>query len=392
MRPMATTNQRFIFAALAVCGGLNVAAAGYAVCKHPALNSDFMAFWSYPRFIAAQGPLGLYDAARLQAFQAKLYPGFHSFYPMLYPPTLLPVIWWLKDFGFAAAQTVWTVAGIAVLAAAGLAFFAPRRRAIGILAMLASPAALLNGATGETGFFTTALLLAGFAALPRHKILAGLAFGLLTLKPQLGVLIPVLLLARGDWRVIFMAGGTAVALLAGSFALFPPALWLAWAHSLPAYQAFYFAAGNALNLNIIVTVAANLVTLGVASKTAWAAQALASLAVAATLFRAARAAAPLAPALLFTGMFLAVPHAYAYDTITLIPALVLAAEAGGLTPGFTAIALIIYLGPYLLLTPASHWFLYAIPEAVLFGFCFRLAFATMARSSAAHEPGSLDGS
>jgi hypothetical protein len=259
----ATTNPLFFAAAVvALCLCLNAAIALWALFTHPALNSDFMAFWSFPRFAVAGNALGIYNAATLQAFQQTLYPGFHSFYPFLYPPTWLLATLWLKNFGFATAQTIWTLAGLAALAAAGWRFFPPGWRAIGILGMLASPAALLNGATGETGFFSTALLLAGFAALPRRPVLAGLAFGLLTLKPQLGVLIPLFLLARGEWRAIAAAGATALALIALSCAVFPPALWREWAQTLPAYQAGYFAAGAKLNLNIIVTVAANLVTLG----------------------------------------------------------------------------------------------------------------------------------
>ena len=145
-----------------------------------------------------------------------------------------------------------------------------------LLALLASPASLLCGVTGETAYFTSALLLFGFAALPTRPLLAGLAFGLLTLKPQLGVLIPFFLLARGDWRAILAASATALGLVALSCLAFPPSLWLLWAHTLPTYQTQYFT-GHGLNLNIIVTPAANLVTLGVAPAKAWLVQTLCSI-------------------------------------------------------------------------------------------------------------------
>jgi hypothetical protein len=374
--PVRATTNPFVFLSVvvALCLCVNLAVALWGLYTHPALNSDFMAFWSFPRFAAAGDVLGIYDAASLQKFQQTLYPGFHSFYPFLYPPTWLVATFWLKNFGFAAAQTIWTLAGLAALAAAGWRFFPPGWRAVGIVAMLASPAALLNGATGETGFFTTALLLAGFAALPRRPVLAGIAFGLLTLKPQLGVLIPILLLARGEWRAIAAAGVTALALIVLSCIFFPPALWAEWARTLPAYQAGYFAAGGKLNLNILVTVAANLVTLGAGAKTAWAAQAASSLMVAIAVFCAARRAEQkFAVAMLFAGIFLAVPHAYAYDSIILTAALVLAAESS-VTWLFAALALVIYLAPFLLLTPAQKWFLYALPEAILFGFLLSTTF------------------
>jgi hypothetical protein len=365
---------------------LNLAVAGWAIIVHPALNTDFLAFWSFPRFAAAGNVMGIYDAGALQNFQARLYPGFHSFYPFLYPPTWLVATWWLKFCSFAVAQAVWTVAGMAALAAAGWWFFPARWRGIAVVAMLASPASLVNGMTGETGYFTSALLLAGFAALPKRKVLAGIAFGLLTLKPQLGVLVPFFLLPRGEWRVILTAGGVAALLVAASCVMLPPGLWGEWVHTLPLYQAAYFAAGGALNLNILVTVTANLVTLGVSPVFALAAQGVSFLVVAVCVAWAARAAAyPLAVAMLWAGIFLAAPHAYAYDSVILSAVLVvLAADRG--SAGFTGLALVIYLPPLLLLSPLSHWFLYAPAEAVLFGFVLRRA---LPEGDADHSRGQL---
>ena len=64
------------------------------------LNSDFMAFWSFPRFAASHPIRQIYNAASLQAFQKTLYPGFGSFYPYLYPPTFLLPSWWLNFCSF----------------------------------------------------------------------------------------------------------------------------------------------------------------------------------------------------------------------------------------------------------------------------------------------------
>jgi hypothetical protein len=47
-----------------------------------------------------------------------------------------------------------------------------------------------------------------------RPILAGVIIGCLTLKPQLGLMIPFALIAAGQWRTIFAAAGTTVALAA----------------------------------------------------------------------------------------------------------------------------------------------------------------------------------
>jgi hypothetical protein len=362
-------------AAVLGCASLTLAFAIYAALYRPSLNSDFMAFWAFPRFAASQPIAKIYDAAALGGFERALYPGFRSFYPYLYPPTLLLATWWLKCFGFAWAQTIWTIAGVAALAASAWRFFGPSRK-FSALAMLACPAALIAGATGETAFFTTALLLGGFAALPTRPILAGALFGLLTLKPQLGFLIPFALLGLGAWRTIVSAAVVALALVALSCLTFPPPLWLVWAHTLPAYQADYFAAVHQLNLNIIVTPAANAVVLGASPEAAWALQAVCSAAIAATTFFSFRQARyDLAVALLFTGMFLAVPHAYAYDTLPLTVALARLLTGRRVGPALAILGGVIYLGPFLLLTPARGNFLYAPPEMILYGAIIRLAFA-----------------
>ncbi|HEY1857975.1 glycosyltransferase family 87 protein [Acidocella sp.] len=351
----------------------------------PALNSDFMAFWSYPRFAAAHPVRDIYNAAQLQVFQQSLYPGFHSFYPYLYPPTLLLVTWWLRFCGFATAQLLWSLAGLAFFLAAGLAFC---RRRLVLLALLVSPASLLNLVTGETAYFTSGLLLLGLAARPGRPILAGIAFGLLTLKPQLGVLLPIFLIAQRDWTVIGAAVATAVGLIVASCLAFPPSLWGLWFHTLPAYQASYFS-GTGLNLNIVITPAANLITLGLAPGIAWAVQALYGLTIAVLVWLAARHASNQhAVAVLLAGMFLAVPHAYAYDSIPLIAAMGLCL---GATSKLWQILLggLVYAAPLLLLTPAHHWFLYAIPETLLFALIIALAFGRSGGALLSDEPNAV---
>jgi hypothetical protein len=364
---------------------LNAGIALWAILSRPALNSDFLAFWSFPRFASSLPVAGLYDAGKLTEFQQTLYPGFHSFYPFLYPPTFLLASWWLKFFAFPAAQALWTAGGLVALLAAGWALFPPGWRAAALLAMLASPASLLNFMTGETAYFTTALLLAGFGLLPKRPILAGIAFGLLTLKPQLGVLVPLALLARGEWRAIAAAAIVALALVALSCVVFPPSLWLVWARTLPVYQAQYFAA-TGLNLNIIVTPAANLVSLGVAPRIAWIVQAGVAIAVAIAVFWAFRRAKyPLAVATLLCGSFLAVPHAYAYDSISLTAAMALCLLTTTIPVWLRGLGVLVYLAPLMLLSPAWHWFAYAAPEALLFAGIILLARGNSIGAEEGHE-------
>lgn len=368
---------------VACCACVNIGVAVWAMVTQPALNSDFRGPWSFAMF-ARQHAAQLYQAVSLQAFQQQIYPGFRSFFPYLYPPSFLLPCWWLGDFGFAKAEMLWTLAGIAALGLAAAMLFRPGLRCFAIATLLASPASLLNGASGETGYFSTALLLAGFALLPGWPVAAGIAFGLLTLKPQLALLIPFALLARGETRALLAAGGTALGLIGLSCALFPPVLWLDWIHSLPEYQAAYLAAGKKLDLHSAVTVTGNLIGLGASPGLAWSLQSLASMGSAAAVFWIFRhGPTQLAVAAVCAGMFLCAPHAYAYDTLPIAAALLLLEPVSA--AGAAGCALV-YLAPYLLLTGAKSWFVYSIPETLLLVSIIYLAIRAMPRPNAAYEP------
>jgi hypothetical protein len=367
-------------AAVTGCMCVNIAVLVWVLAKHPALNSDFRGLWSFADF-ARQHPVGqIYPAAALRVFQVQLYPGFRSFFPFQYPPSFLLAILPLGDFSFAVAQIIWTASGLIALIAAGWMLFAPKLRWFAILALLASPASLLNGVAGETGYFTAAILLAGFALLPMRPVAAGIVFGLLTLKPQLGVLIPFALLARGEFRAIISACLTALALAAVSCIAFPARLWAEWPRALLVYQGQYAAAAQSGD----VTLAGDLRRLGAAAGAAWGLQALIGLAGAAAVFFVFRRGPyRLAVAALFAGAGVFAPHACAYDTIPLTAAILLLQPQSA---ALVSLCVANYLAPFLLLTGAEKWFAYAIPEILLFLGIIYLALTTEGPSHIRHEP------
>ena len=69
---------------------------------------------------------------------------------------------------------------------------------------------------GQNGFFTAALLIAGLVNLDRRPVLSGVLFGILTIKPQLGLLLPLMLVVSGRWRTIVSAATTTAALVAAT--------------------------------------------------------------------------------------------------------------------------------------------------------------------------------
>src|SRR5258706_6960278 len=82
-----------------------------------------------------------------------------------------------------------------------------------LLLALAAPAVFINAVGGQNGTWTAALFGGGLGLLERRPLLAGGLLGLLIYKPQLGLLIPVALLAGRHLRAAAAAGAVARTLL-----------------------------------------------------------------------------------------------------------------------------------------------------------------------------------
>jgi multidrug transporter EmrE-like cation transporter len=333
-------------------------------------TGDFFGLWAFARFGQTHGFAGIYDNALLQSFEVALRPGFAGFYPCPYPPSFLLFTQWLGWFSLGVAWLVWTVAGFMCLAAACVCLFGAGFRLVGTAFVLLAPASLLNGLSGETGFFTTALLVAGLAGVRRAPVLAGVAFGLLTLKPQLGVLVPFALLARGAWRAVMAAGCVGILLVLVSVLLLPAGMWRLWAQALPRYEILVL--GNHQLFPVMVTMHAGLSRLGVADGWAVAGQMVVSAMIAWLVMRCFRRADfRMAAAALLAGCVLAAPHAFLYDAPCGAVALVLVVEWLGacgrsLSTIGLGLGLVAYLSPFAMYLGQIP-FGFFVPQMLVFG-------------------------
>jgi len=88
----------------------------------------------------------------------------------------------------------------------------------------------------QNGFLTGALLLLTFAFMHRRTWVAGLALALLTTKPQLGFLVPLLALLDRNWGLLRWATIFTIALIALSIAVFGVESWRAYFELTIPYQ------------------------------------------------------------------------------------------------------------------------------------------------------------
>jgi hypothetical protein len=88
---------------------------------------------------------------------------------------------------------------------------------------------------GQNGFLMTAIFISGALVLNRNPWLAGALFGLLVLKPQLALALPIAMLAGLEWRVIAGAVAAVSALLLIGLILFGADSYRAFLGILPHY-------------------------------------------------------------------------------------------------------------------------------------------------------------
>lgn len=187
------------------------------------VGRDFLNFWMYGRAAPAPDPSRFYDAAAyhaaLDALLGANYPGQN----WSYPPSIFFLAAPFGQLAYLQALLLWTFCG-------GALFFAVAQRNFGdpqlLLAVMLSPAAVLCVVSGQSSLITAAMTIAIFAWLDRKPVAAGVLMGLLTLKPQLGVFFPVMLIASGRWRTFASATITALALVAATSAVFGPQVWI----------------------------------------------------------------------------------------------------------------------------------------------------------------------
>lgn len=209
---------------------LVVTATGYLDVLGRPLGTDFANTWSSGLQALAGEHLAVYDfaaqrAAQHAAFATPEISTFDWHYPWLYPPTFLLIATALAVLPYGWALFVWLALTLPMYL---LAIRAIVDHKLASLVALAFPAVALNIGHGQNAFFSAGLMGAGLLWLDRRPILSGVAFGLLSYKPQFGLLIPLVLIATGRWKVFVSAAVTVVLMISASLLAFGVDMWPAF--------------------------------------------------------------------------------------------------------------------------------------------------------------------
>jgi hypothetical protein len=299
------------------------------------LGTDFMTVWSAGTLALAGEPAAAYDYARHFEVQRQAltwhegqdvpYFGWH------YPPFFMLVAALLALLPYGAALAVWTAATLPAYLAAIRAIFPYRRW---LLFALAFPAVFVNLAHGQSGFLTAGLLGLGLVLLDKRPLVSGVLFGLLAYKPQLGLLLPLALIADRRWQAFIAAAVTTLTASLLSYVILGAETWRAFVSSVTLTRTFVLEQG-AMGWEKMQSAFAAMRMLGAGVDTAYAVQAVVSLSVAGAVVWIWRrpVALPLKGAALVTGTLLATPYVFDYDfTLLALPIAWLAVD--GLRSGF----------------------------------------------------------
>ncbi|MBV8131346.1 MAG: DUF2029 domain-containing protein [Alphaproteobacteria bacterium] len=280
-------------------------------------KTDFFTLWSSGKFALTHPISQIYNRQALQDFQMDL--GERPNYPVafIHPPSFIFLIMPLGFMSYYVAYAVWCLGTF-------LCYFLVSRckriRSAATFLSIFAPATIVTLAFGQTGFLTAALLLAGFRLAGSRPVLGGILFGLVSIKPQLGILIPIALISARLWRAFAAAAGTVCILVFASSVAFGWSIWQLWLSRLAAHADW--AAGGSIRYSPTIT--ANLVSLGVDPAAARVVQLGVAAVVMITIWICFHQGATLiATAALLVGIFLVTPYAYVYDLTILTSAVLL---------------------------------------------------------------------
>ncbi len=280
------------------------------------IPTDFANVYAAGRMVLDGHPAAAYDwDAHKRVEEIVLGQNFDGYFGWHYPPPFLFVAAVLAELPYAAAFAGWMALSFVPYL---LTIRALTDHRIGWLIACAFPVAMVNAMIGQNGFLTASLIGGTLYLMPKRPLLAGVCLGLLTYKPQYGLLFPLVLIAGGYWRTFFSAAVTAILLTAISWLAFGTETWMAFFHWLPRASQAFLSDGFA-EFGKMQSILSFTRFVGGSDRLAWALQWGLTGVVAVALIAVWRSSVSyrIKASALATGALLATPYLYLYDMVVL---------------------------------------------------------------------------
>jgi arabinofuranan 3-O-arabinosyltransferase len=272
--------------------------------------------WAAGRLALEGHPAQAWDwNIQKQVELAILHQDFVGYFAWHYPPPFLFVACLLAQFPYGVAFIGWASVSMLPYLAVMRAIVG---RSFGFVLAAAFPAMVINTMVGQNGFLTAALIGGTLALMPKRPVLAGICLGLLSYKPQYGMLFPIVLIAASQWTTFVTAGVVAVVLAFASWLAFGTESWQAFFHWMPMFSQAFLTEGHAPWWKL-QSIFALVRYFGGTENLAWAAQWIMAGVVATTLVVLWRSQVrySLKAAALALGTLLTTPYLFMYDMMVL---------------------------------------------------------------------------
>ena len=280
------------------------------------IPTDFINVFAAGRMVLEGKAALVYDWDLHKAVQVAIlgqsYPGHFAWH---YPPAFLFVAAALACLPYAVAYPLWSLVSL-------MPYLAMMRgivgRPVGFLLALAFPVVLTNALIGHNGFLTAALIGGALLFIPTRPVLAGVCLGLLSYKPQYGILFPLVLAATGQWRA-FVSAGVATVVVAGiSWLAFGTESWLGFVRGLSMVEQAFLSEGRA-EWGKLQSLFATVRYFGGSERLAWVLQMTLTATAVVTVIALwrSRERYSLKAAALAAGTLLATPYLFFYDVMVL---------------------------------------------------------------------------
>ena len=296
------------------------------------IPTDFVNVWSAGKLVLDGQPAQAYDwDIQKQVQVAMLGQSYQGNFAWHYPPPFLFVASLLAHFPYAVAFIGWAAVSLVPYLAVMRGIVG---RPFGLLLALAFPVVLTNTLVGQNGFLTASLIGGTLYLMPARPVLSGICLGLLSYKPQYGLLFPLVLIAASQWTVFFTAGAVAVAVALASWLAFGTESWQAFFHWMPMFSQAFLTEGRA-PWGKMQSIFAVVRYFGGTEPLGWLFQWIMSATVAVVLMLVwrSRISYPLKAAALATGTLLITPYLFLYDLMVLAIAMAFLVRIG-LRKGF----------------------------------------------------------
>lgn len=202
--------------------GPTLGIAGFLYPDQSPVGGDFINLWTVGRLVLEGRFDTIYNPDAFMAYQVGFIGKPIGFRLWAYPPHSLLLAVPFGLIGYYPALLLWSVLGLLVL---GLGCWRIGLGRWETAIVLLSPASVLCLYYGQTGNLTAGLLLLALSARPGFDATGIAAATLLTIKPQMGFLLPFFWLFERRWVAIAVTGALTLALAALAFVLFGHASW-----------------------------------------------------------------------------------------------------------------------------------------------------------------------